>query len=75
MRFCEAVATVDQAAAIAGTSPGQLTGREARWQNAETDLVGPSFAATWSGSDEEKHEAERERAYTQQLREKLWGDE
>jgi hypothetical protein len=53
----------------------QLTGREARWENGQPDLIGPRFEPYWGGSDEEKREAERERNYAKQLRERLRGDE
>lgn len=56
-----------------GVTPAKLRGRVARWQNAETDLIGPAFAAAWGGSPEAAAEAERERAYAESLRERLWG--
>jgi hypothetical protein len=73
-RFCADVATVEQHAAIQGKTVAQLTGREATWQKAQTDLVGPDFPATWAGSPEEAVQAERQKVYRESLSKRLWGD-
>jgi hypothetical protein len=49
--------------------------REARWENGQTDLVGPRFPATWAGSEEEKEQAAAQEAYSASLRRRLWGDD
>lgn len=65
----------DQYAQLEGTTPRRPTGREARWETGKPDFIGPSFPAYWGGSEQERREAERERNYSKQLRERLWGDE
>ena len=72
--FVADVATLEQYAALEGVSPAKLTGREAAWQNAKTDAIGSSFAATWSGSHVQAREAERMRNYTEQLKKRLRGE-
>jgi hypothetical protein len=74
VRFCESVATVEQAAAIQGVSVAALTNREAQWRQGGPDAFGPSFAATWARSAEEKAEAERQRKYIEAQRKRLWGE-
>ena len=62
-----------QAAAEQGVTAADLTKSDARWmENSKVDLVGPAFASTWGGSDEEKAEAERVRAYAEAQRKRLW---
>jgi hypothetical protein len=73
-RFCEAVATLDQAAALEGKTVAQLTGREAIWGVGEPDYVGPDFGAAWGGSAEEKAIAERVKDYTDATRKRIWGE-
>ncbi|HEX2112695.1 MAG TPA: hypothetical protein VHF67_14200 [Gaiellaceae bacterium] len=68
------VATQDQAAALRGTTTARLMGREATWQQGEPDFVGPEFPAAWSGSEEQKLQAERAKRYTEQARKRIWGD-
>lgn len=74
--FCATVATVEQAAAERGVSVGELTGRDARWEDGsgKADFVGPRFAATWGATTEEKQEAERIAAYTEANRKRVWGE-
>jgi hypothetical protein len=76
--FCEDVATLDQYAALTGKTRAQLTGREARWAgDGKVDIVGPSFPATWAGSDEEAETNRQVAAYTEATRQRLeedgWG--
>jgi hypothetical protein len=74
-RFCESVATTEQAAAERGVSVGNLTGRDARWlSDGGVDFVGPRFDAAWGGSPEEKRQADRIVAYTEATRDRGWGE-
>jgi hypothetical protein len=76
VRFCESVATTEQAALEQGTTVGRLRKSDARWlDNSKVDLVGPAFASTWGGSDEEKAEAQRVRDYQEQTRLRMEGSE
>jgi hypothetical protein len=73
--FCGGVSTLDQAAAIEGKTPEELQGREAGWQgDGKTDYVGPRFEAAWSGTPEEKREADRVKSYSESLRRRLRGE-
>jgi hypothetical protein len=38
------------------------------------DAIGPNFGAAWSGSPEEKEEANRVAAYIEAGRKRLWGE-
>jgi hypothetical protein len=73
VQFCAEVATVDQAAALKGVSRDKLLGREAAWQDGQTDFVGPRSPATWAGSPEQAREAERVKNYSESQRKRLWG--
>lgn len=73
IRFCSSVATVEQYAALKGKSVAGLTGREADWQQGQTDFVGPNFGSSWAGSPEEALQAERIKNYTKQQERRLWG--
>jgi hypothetical protein len=72
-----AVCTIEQAAAAQGVSVAELSRSDARWWlgDGQHDLVGPRFASTWGGSDEEKAEAERVAAYQEAQRLKVRASE
>lgn len=75
VRFCQSVATLEQAAAEQGVSAAELSRSEAKWLGGgQQDLVGPRFASAWGGSDEEAAEAERIAAYAEAQRLKVWGE-
>ena len=57
-----------------GVSVGRLRRSDARWMDGKVDLIGPAFASTWGGSDEEKAEAERVRMHRQEANRPMWGE-
>ena len=67
------VATVEQYAALETKSVGELTGRAADWQNAQTDFFAPNFGSSWAGLPEEAAQAEQVRRYQEWLHKKLHG--
>ena len=72
--FCSSVATFEQAALEQNVPVSRLRRSDARWMDGRVDLVGPAFASTWGGSDEEAQEAERVRDYQEQTKRRLWGE-
>ena len=74
-RFCESVATVEQAALEQGVSVGRLRKSDARWMdNTKQDLVGPAFASTWGGQRRGEGRGRAVRDYQEQTKRRLWGD-